>query len=337
MLQTAYAHCHRDSVKLQHAESELELSLERTYDLYLLLLQLIPSLTEKYAELLEARRNRYLATEQERRPNMRLVRNRLSKQIADSLVVQSWYSSFPIAWFSEEEILRYLIKEIELSDLYADYLDAEDSFENDRSFWVGVFKKIVAPSTLLAERLEELSIYWDNALYHTEKLECEEQPNWEALDTSFEEARGTDAYSSARLDLGVVEVVKDFVEKTLRRAVEEEDFDTVLMPAYRDESDEKFALHLLRQTLLNSEKYAELIAGYISESWDKERIADMDMLLMQMAVTEFFHFPSIPTSITINEYVELAKVFSTPKSSSFINGVLDSVSKALREEGKIFK
>lgn len=337
VLQTAYAHCHKGDSKLQSAEIELERSLKQTYDLYLFLLQLIPSLTEKYAEILEARQNAYLATNAERRPNMRLIHNRLSGQIADSLEVQSWYASFSMAWDEEETLLRSLIKQIEDSELYAEYLKSENNYENDKAFWVSVFKKIIAPSILLSETLEDKSIYWDNTLLQTEKMECEEQPNWEALDTTFREARGSEHYSASRLEIGVVEIVKDFVEKTLRRAEENIDFDTILIPPYRDESDEKFAMHLLRQTLLNTGKYSDLISEYISESWDKDRLADIDFLLMQMAVTEYFHFPSIPTNITINEYVELSKVYSTPKSSGFINGVLDNIAKALREEGKIFK
>lgn len=337
VLQTVYAQSHREGINLQFAEIELEQALEKTYDLYLLLLQLIPSITEKYAELLEARRNRYIATDAERTPNMRLVRNRLSQQIAACEPLSSWYSSCSVAWYQEDLLLRELIKVIELSEEYEEYLKAEDGYDNDRNFWVAIFKKYIAPSSLLAERLEEWSIYWDSSLYHVERLESIDEPNWEALDATFAEARGGEGYSATRLEIGSVEIVKDFVEKTLRRAEQGQSFDEVLLPAYRDEDEEKFASHLLRQTLLNRTKYLELIGSYISEKWDRERLADIDLVLMQMAVTEFYHFPNIPTQITINEYVELSKVYSTPKSSGFVNGVLDSIAKALKAEGKIFK
>ncbi|MDO4707331.1 MAG: transcription antitermination factor NusB [Porphyromonadaceae bacterium] len=337
VLQTAYAYGHKSGANLQFAEVELQQALEKTYDLYLFLLQLIPSITDKYAEILEARRNRYIASDVDRKPNTRLLDNRLSRQISECLPLASWYIASSLAWYQEDLLLRELIKMIELSDEYDAYLKAEDSYDNDRNFWVEIFRKYIAPSATLAERLEELSIYWDSSLYYIERIDSVEDPDWEALDTTFAKARGTEGYSSARLEIGAVEVVKDFVEKTLRRAEQGQIFEAVLLPIYRDEGEEKFASHLLRQMLLNHSKYQELIAEYITDKWDRERLADLDLLLMQMAVTEFFHFPSIPTHITINEYVELSKAYSTPKSSGFINGVLDSIAKALKATGKIFK
>lgn len=337
VLQTAYAHGHKPGANLKFAEIELEQALEKTYELYLFLLQLIPDITDQYAQLLELRRNRYIASREDLSPNTRLLNNRLARQIADCPTLSSWYRTSGVAWHKEEDLLRRLIKTIEQSEEYAAYLLAEDSYENDRNFWLGIFKKYIAPNPDLAERLEDLSIYWDNTLYHTERLESIEEANWDKLDQIFADARDREDYSSTRLELGSVEVVKDFVEKTLRRSEENLDFERVLMPAYRDESDEKFALHLLRQTLLNQDNYQELIAHHISDKWDQERLADLDLLLMQMAVVEFLHFPNIPTQITINEYIELCKNYSTPKSFSFVNGVLDSIAKALKADGKILK
>lgn len=337
VLQTAYAHFHREEQKLTSAEAELKVSLTRTYDLYLFLLRLIPELTERYDAILEVRRTKHLASPEERNPNKRLVNNRLAQKIDECAPIELWYNSFPLAWSEEDILLRQLINQIEGSELYKGYLEREDSFANDRTFWVEVFNSIIAPHPLLAEYLESQSVYWDDELSQTEKAEFEEHPGWEELDTAFAEARSGQLYSSTKLSMGAVEIVKDFVAKTLKRIDEELSMEEVLLPAYRDADDEVYAQHLMRQLLLGHKKHVELIEQHISDGWDKERLADMDMILMQMAIVEFLHFPSIPTHVSINEYVELSKIYSTPKSASFVNGVLDAVAKALKSEGKILK
>ena len=106
---------------------------------------------------------------------------------------------------------------------------------------------------------------------------------------------------------------------------------------FRDSEDETFARHLLRQVLLKQEEYLQLIEPILTEGWSSERLADIDALLLRLGVAEFLHFPGIPTHITINEYVELAKHYSTAHSAAFVNGILDAMAKKLREEGKILK
>lgn len=110
-----------------------------------------------------------------------------------------------------------------------------------------------------------------------------------------------------------------------------------LLPALKiDKEDIDFGMNLLRKTALKSE---ELIQQYVDKTanWDKERIADLDAILLQMAICEFMHFPSIPVRVSLNEYLEIAKEYSSPKSSIFINGILDTVSNQLKESGKLKK
>ena len=290
VLQVAYAHLHRGELKLTAAEQDLLLSLHRTYDLYLFLLQLIPSFTEFYREVLEIRKNKHLATKAER--------------------------------------------------IYANYLKAtEVGFEEDRAFWVDVFTQIITTDEMLAEWLEQHSIYWQDDLREVEKAEVEDRPATEdeALQVALNEAREAGAYQSARLENGPVEVVKDFVEKTLRKSEEDTAIDDDIRPAFKDEDDERFARLLFRQTLLKYNDQMKLIEPVLSAGWSSERLADIDALLLNLAVTEFLYFPLIPTQITINEYVELAKHYSTNHSASFVNGVLDALARKLKEEGKILK
>lgn len=336
-LQVAYAHYHREEQKLATAESELRQSLSRTYDLYLYLLRLPVELTERLGEIMEVRSRKHLATESERQPNKKILHNALVQQLATCEPLETWYNSFALSWAEEDLLLRHLIECIERSELYTQYLKEEQCFESDRDFWVGVFHRIVAPNARLAEYLEMQCIYWDDELAQTEKVECEEHPELEHIDELVRQAQKTEQYAAQRLELGGVEIVKDFVEKSLKRATEEASFADVLLPEYRDQEDELFATHLLRQLLLGYSKHVELIDKHISENWERERLADIDLLIIHLAVVEFLHFPSIPAHITINEYVELSKHYSTPKSSGFVNGVLDAIAKELKSTGKILK
>ena len=108
------------------------------------------------------------------------------------------------------------------------------------------------------------------------------------------------------------------------------------MPMFKDEEDRDFAKDLLRRTILNHDEIRAMIQEH-SQNWDMERIAFMDILIMQLALTEFLYFPSIPTKVTLNEYIELSKFYSTEKSRNFINGILDKTLKDLKKEDKIQK
>lgn len=339
VLQTAYAYTHKEEQKLSSAEADLKTALGRTYDLYLLLLRLPIDLTEFWGQLIELRKSKHLATRQERNPNYRPLNNTYVQKLDDCAELHAWYNQFPLAWSDESALLRGLINEIESSSIYQEYLKSEESFEADRDFWVAVFSQIIAPSEYLAHFLEEQSLYWDDSQTYIEKIECEERPGTdpEEVSEAVAQAKATDNYQAQKYENGNVEVVKSFVIKTMKKANASEDFASVLLPQYKDPQDLSFAQHLLRQTIVGYAQTSELLSKHLSERWEKDRLADMDDLILHLAVTEFLHFPAIPTSITINEYVELSKHYSTPKSGAFINGVLDSVAKELKAEGKILK
>ena len=109
-----------------------------------------------------------------------------------------------------------------------------------------------------------------------------------------------------------------------------------LFPLYKSDEDHDFAIRLLRETIIHHDEYRKLIDDYV-DNWDIERVAYMDNLIMQMAINELKEFPSIPVKVTFDEYLELAKYYSTPKSSVFINGLLDKISADLTQNGKIAK
>jgi N utilization substance protein B len=126
------------------------------------------------------------------------------------------------------------------------------------------------------------------------------------------------------------------IAKTLKGFHEHDGANAALMSLYKNDDDREFAKDLFRKVILHRDDYSKLVESY-TENWDVERIAFMDLLILEMAITEAIAFPSIPTRVTINEYLEIAKLYSTEKSSIFINGLLDKIFKHLKEEKKIVK
>ncbi len=338
VLQLCYASRSTGSASLSEAQMSLKESIEGTYDLYLFLLKLLPELTVYHSERQELRKLKRFASKEELNPNRRWAENRASQKIEASEVLSTWYNKSLYDWLSDAEVVRRLVAKIEASDFYTDYKKSEDSFSDDLQFILNVFRKVVAQDRYLSNYLEGLCPYWDSELEGFEKIECEERPKEEEVDETISLARSEGRYSALTHKSSPVAIVKEFVDKTIRSIEEGRGFDEILMPMYRDESDERYANHLLRQVLLNQEEYGRLIAEHINiDRWEKERLALMDTILMEMAIAEMLNFPNIPVEVTINEYIELSKQYSTPNSHVFINGVLDAVAKQLRAENRILK
>jgi N utilization substance protein B len=132
------------------------------------------------------------------------------------------------------------------------------------------------------------------------------------------------------------DVVDTFVLKTIKRFDEKSNANFELLPEYRDEEDREFARKLFRASILNAEQYQRYMTE-ASLNWDFSRLAYMDVIIMQLAITEMLNFPNIPVNVTINEYVDLAKLYSTPRSGGYINGMLDTIARHLIESGKMMK
>ena len=132
------------------------------------------------------------------------------------------------------------------------------------------------------------------------------------------------------------EIVDTFVLKTIKRFDEKKGANQELLPEFKDDEDQEFARRLFRRTILNSDYYRHLVSEN-TKNWDLDRIAFMDVIIMQTALAEILSFPNIPVSVSLNEYVEIAKLYSTAKSGSFINGTLDGIVNQLKKEGKLTK
>lgn len=314
----------------------LNVGLDRTYDLYMYFLSMIPALTDKEAEIIEIRKSKHLAKESERNPNMRFVSNKLSEILQKSAIINKWNEEKGLFW--DDDIIRHLLERIHNTDLMDRYMDSENSLSVDIDFFTDVLKKVIYKDEELADYLESKSIYWDDEMFYIEKMDCDEDNiDIDLIDDIIIKCKENNRYTSERLLSSTVEVAKDFVLKTIRKIDCDTDVDSSIIPMYKDLDDERFGVHLLRQAIINYNDYLKIIENHLSNQWDKERLPDMDVAIMILAVTEFLHFPNVPVSVTINEYVELSKCYSTPKSSVFVNGVIDSVASYLKKEKKILK
>ncbi|NDV78513.1 transcription antitermination factor NusB [Dysgonomonas sp. 511] len=297
VVQIVFACCHSETTDLRKAESELLLSLQKSYDLYYYLLALMVELTDAYKQRIEARKAKLRPTEEDRSPNMRLIENLFIKQLRDNVYFVKYMADRPFAWSEHDAFLRNLLDNILDSEAYKEYAANNDhSYEIDREFWRKIFKQIISANEELCNTLEDESLYWNDD----------------------------------------VEIVESFVLKTIKRFDPKNGIEQELLPMFKDETDREFAFKLLRESLFNGKEYRALIDKY-TKNWETERIAMMDMVIMQIATAELLTFPSIPVSVTLNEYIDISKSYSTAKSASFINGILDSMVKDLKEEKRIIK
>ncbi|MDU1890700.1 MAG: transcription antitermination factor NusB [Dysgonomonas sp.] len=297
VVQILFSCSHSETTDLKKAESELLLSLHKSYDLYYYLLNLMVELTDAYAQRIEARKSKLRPSEEDMNPNTKLLENKFIIQLRDNVTLNKYLDERPFSWSDHEAFLRNMLDSILNSEIYKEYIENKsDAYADDREFWRKVFKQIICTTEDLYSILEDESLFWNDD----------------------------------------VEIIQSFVIKTIKKFEESEGADQPLLPMFKDDTDREFAVKLLRESLWNGKEYKELIDKY-TQNWETERIALMDMVIMQIAITEIVTFPSIPISVTLNEYIDIAKSYSTAKSASFINGILDAIVKELKEEKKIIK
>jgi len=297
ILQIVYAYYQKNNKDLALAENELMFSIQKSYDLYHYLLLLITLLTDAEQKRLDKQKNRLLATETERNPNMRLADNRLAEKLNRNAQLQKFAREKGTFWNNEDVLfLRPCLNKILQSDIYREYLESDDTYESDQNFWIRIFKQLILKDDELNDVLEDQSVYWNDDL----------------------------------------DIVGAFVLKTIRRLTEKSSSDQVLYPLFKDAEDKNFAMQLLHHSILDEEENSRRITSQI-KNWDIERLAQTDLYILQIALAELCHFPLIPISVTLNEYIDLARYYSTPKSPVFINGTLDAIVKELKNEKLLFK
>ncbi len=298
VFQSLYAYWQSDSASSGRLEKELFQSIERTYDLFLQLLLVFGELRHIAELRIEERRNKRLPTPEDLKPNQRFMNNPLLKALATSERLRIETDKRRISWVGNKELFTKLLKELENSDLYKSYMaDTEPSFRKDQAFLISLFGDHIANHEALQDVFENRSIYWLEDLDLAATL----------VKRGLEQMRETDTG-----DLPMAELEREPKEET--------DFVTMLF----------------RKSVEYDEEHEKAI-GAKASNWESDRIALSDMILMKMALTEVRVFDQIPVKVTLNEYIEIAKAYSTPKSKNFINGVLDKLFIEMKADGRIHK
>lgn len=297
VVQILFAAYQGDNRDLKKAENDLLFSLQKSYDLYFYLLLLMTELTDAFAHRIDVKKSKLLPSQEDINPNIQLRENSFIAQLKTNKQMTDYLNDRPMSWNENDSFIRNLLEKILDSDIYAEYLNNQTRTYESDREF---WRKVF--KQIICNTEELYALLEDESLFWNDDIE----------------------------------IVESFVLKTIKRFNQEEGIDQELLPMFKDDSDKEFAVKLLRESMLNAKEYRALIDKY-TKNWESERIAIMDMIIMQIAIAELLNFPSIPINVTMNEYIDIAKAYSTNKSAAFINGILDSIVKELQASGRIIK
>lgn len=297
VMQTLYALHQSNSDQVQIGEKFLTHSMDSIQELYLLMLTLMIEIRKREADYLDIAQKKHLATKEERNPNKKFIENKVLVLLTDSSSINNKV---------EERSMAYWQKNDQYVQLILDEIKQSELYKNYMQSTVRSFE-------------EDKDFIID---LYTEII----APN-ERIYEFLEDTKLT--------WVDDLPVVNTLIQKQLRQ-LKQKDENFFVPRVFKDEEDKEFALSLFKRTFLNSQELSKEYDGK-TPNWDKERIAAIDVMILRMAICEMLRFSSIPVKVTINEYLELAKEYSTPKSSIFINGILDNISKELEADGRLQK
>ncbi len=299
VMQCVYALTHSRDDTLEKQEKFLKASIENTYILYLLILSLLREVHEMAGKQVIISSRKYLATSSDSFPDQeKFIQNKVLLQIVNNGNLTRELEKRKLRnWYLNEEYVRLVYKDITSSAHYESYMAVPGGTYEQDKNFIMEIFKEVVAPN------EKIYEYFED-----DKL------TW----------------------VDDLPLVNTFILKQLMKLKEDQHESFFLPRLLKDNEDMDFARELLRKTLLKNESLVREIEGK-TPNWDKDRIADIDAILLKMAICELLDFPSIPERVTINEYLEIAKEYSTPKSSIFINGILDKLVREYRADGKLKK
>ena len=290
VIQVIYAYYQNGGKNLEAAEKELFYSLSKAYDLYKYLLLLMIEVTQFADRRIDNRRHKLRPTAEDLNPNTRFIDNAFMAQLMQNVQLEEFRANQKRTWDDEGDFVKHLFERIEETKAYQEYM-AKDTLSYEDDR--ELWRKLYRSTIAQNQEIDE--ILEEQSLYWND-------------------------------DKAIVDT---FVLKTIKRFEPENGAEQELMPEYKDDEDKEYARKLLRTAIVNADAYRKLMVDN-AKNWDMERFAFMDILIMQVALAEIMSFPSIPVSVSLNEYVEIAKMYSTPKSGGFINGMLDNIVSQLR-------
>ena len=295
VVQIVYSYLVNIDKSIDTSEKELFFSLEKAYELYHRLLLLMIELTDAPNKRIENARFKYTATAADKNPDTRLINNRFIAQLRENKMLKEYVDRQSVSWVNEPDFIRILLDRLLASDLYKTYLTSE---EDSYAVDQDFWKK--AFKHIIVENEDLSEILEAQSLYWNDDLET----------------------------------ISTFVLKTIKRFDQSKGAEQELLPMFKDDEDAEFAKMLFRKTLMNVDVNKALIDQH-TKNWEIDRVAFMDIVIMLVAIAEIKSFPTIPVKVTLNEYIEIAKAYSTIKSGHFINGILDAIASQLKKDGSL--
>ena len=298
VMQALFAYQRSEGAGLAVGEKLLKQSLDKIYDLYIHQLSLLTEVHTFAAKQVEEGKNKMMPSEEDLNPNLRFIENTVLLQLKNNPQLEKQISARKISWADHLELIRRIFTAFRESEDFQAYMNGpEPTYKDERRIIYKLYENFIVPNEHLQSIFEEKSIFWVNDLEQVSAL--------------------------------VVRTISDFKKEV--------EFGGVLPAMYKDEEEDKeFVIDLFRKTATNNGEYQSLIEAKL-ENWDLDRIASTDILLMKMALCEFLNISSVPTRVTMNEYIEISKEYSTPKSKVFINGILDKLLAELKAQKKVKK
>lgn len=296
-MQSLYAYFLSENNNFANGEKELNTSIERVYELYIYQLTTLLEILFQSEKSLEDAKLKHLPTKNDLNPNFNFIDNKILNVLKNNVELKRKINTYKVNWNNEHEVFKKIFLEIKASEYYKDYLKVQNP---DIHVQKDFIVKILRKFVFSNGYLNQW--YEDKCIYWNDDIEL--------------------------VNLTIIKTIKSIEADT------DEYF--TLFPLFKDEEDREFSKLLFRKTISNYPLYDEYLDKKL-QNWEIDRIAMMDLLLMKMAICEFIEFPSIPVKATLNEYIDISKMFSTAKSSIFINGILDKVVFELTENEKIVK
>ncbi len=302
IIQTLFAY-YKDGDKTPlTAKKELINSFSDSYSLYMLLLSLMDELPRYADEQLADAFSRARVMHQDFTPNRRFIDNKLSEQVFVNRALRAYIEEYKLRWDAGMPFIEKVYKQLQEAPFYKEYLKLEDpGYEDDKRLWRKIYSELLMNNEEFYTTLEEMEVVLD----HT---------NW-----------ATDA------DWAI-----SFVIKTIKRFDSALGADQPLLPMFENESELDFAKQLLVAALEHHEEYEQMIDGHL-KNWDASRVAYMDRIIIEAALAEIINFPEIALEVSFNEYIELAKEYSSEKSHIFVNGILNEILSELKRGNKLLK
>lgn len=284
-MQVLYGYFQSDDATLALTEKELFYSIQKSYDLYHLIFLLITDIAKLAESKIELGRQKMAPVYDDLHPNCKFIDNRVVKQISENNQLNNYLITNKLSWANHSDLAKELFEVLLQDEEYKKYLSSKSHSYHEDQKFV-VY--------ICTEILANSELFYQ---------EVEDQSIYWNDDVEF------------MLSMAI---------KTIREMTASSDKEMLLLPLFKNSDDKEFVKTLLRKTVLNHQKYRTYIADN-TKNWVIERIAYLDIILIMLAITEIMEFSSIPTKVTFNEYIEISKYYSTDKSSTFINGILDKI------------